>query len=475
MIKKTLAIVAFLLCAAISNSQTARTFKVQISQDGKASMEVFLPENPNGKTVVGCPGGGYRGLAINHEGKDWVSFFNNQGIAYCILTYRMPEGDRTIPMADAQKAILTVRDSADVWNVSRHAVGIMGFSAGGHLASTTACHAPIESRPDFQILFYPVISMDEKQSHKGSCNNFLGADVQNAKIVKQFSNMYAVRRHRTPPAIIFTSGDDRTVDPATNSIPYYLALRKAGVPAELHVYPAGGHGWGFRNRFIKHYQMVSTLTQWLSELQTPDRNAVRVACIGNSITDGHGIDMVDVNSYPAQMQRMLGPEYCVKNFGVSGRTMLNNGDHPYMKEKAWAEAKAFNPDVVVIKLGTNDSKPINWTLHSKQYTADMQQMIDELKALPSRPVIYLCTPLQANHVTTDTERQIRNEVIASEVIPMIQKVAKKNKLEIIDLYPEIDPNGDAMSKDGIHPSAKGAGVMAKKIAGVVRNVRVTDK
>ncbi|MEE1316901.1 MAG: GDSL-type esterase/lipase family protein, partial [Prevotella sp.] len=140
-----------------------------------------------------------------------------------------------------------------------------------------------------------------------------------------------------------------------------------------------------------------------------------------------------------------------------------------------AEAKAFNPDVVVIKLGTNDSKPINWTLHSKQYTADMQQMIDELKALPSRPVIYLCTPLQANHVTTDTERQIRNEVIASEVIPMIQKVAKKNKLEIIDLYPEIDPNGDAMSKDGIHPSAKGAGVMAKKIAGVVRNVKVADK
>lgn len=471
MIKKIVAIALFVLSPIVLCAQTARTFTVQLSSDGKASMQVYLPENPNGKAVVGCPGGGYSGLAINHEGKDWVNFFNNKGIAYFILTYRMPNGNRTIPMTDAQAAIRTVRDSADAWNVSRHAVGIMGFSAGGHLASTTACHAPIDARPDFQILFYPVISMLEKQSHKGSCVNFLGKDLQDEKIVKKFSNMNAVRRHRTPPAIIFASADDDKVPTATNAIPYFLSLRKAGIPAELHVYPTGKHGWGFRNRFSKHYQMVSTLGQWLDELSLPNNKAVRVACIGNSITDGHGIDMVDVNSYPAQMQRMLGPDFCVKNFGVSGRTMLNNGDHPYMIEKSWEEAKAFNPDIVVIKLGTNDSKPVNWTLHSQQYTADMQQMIDELKALPSKPLIYLCTPLQANHVTTNTEKQIRNDVIANEVIPMIRKVAKKNKIEIIDLYPEISPDSDAMSNDGIHPSAKGAGIMAKKIAEVLRKAK----
>ncbi|MBQ2403645.1 MAG: hypothetical protein II314_06905, partial [Prevotella sp.] len=123
MIKKIVAIALFVLSPIVLCAQTARTFTVQLSSDGKASMQVYLPENPNGKAVVGCPGGGYSGLAINHEGKDWVNFFNNKGIAYFILTYRMPNGDRTIPMTDAQMAIRTVRDSADVWNISRHAVG----------------------------------------------------------------------------------------------------------------------------------------------------------------------------------------------------------------------------------------------------------------------------------------------------------------------------------------------------------------
>ena len=464
MIKKIVAIALFVLSPIVVYAQTARTFTVQISSDGKASMQVYLPENPNGKAVVGCPGGGYSGLAIDKEGRDWVSFFNNQGITYCVLKYRMPKGDRTIPMSDAQNAIRLVRDSAAVWNISEHAVGIMGFSAGGHLASTVACHAPIESRPDFQMLFYPVISMDQSQTHQGSCINFLGTDIDNEKVIKQYSNMNAVRRHTTPPAIIFTSGDDDKVAPATNCIPYYLALRKAGIPSEMHIYPEGNHGWGFRNTFKYHYQMVSTLTHWLNTLNLPKANATRVACIGNSITDGHGIDMVDVNSYPAQLQKILGTKYAVRNFGVSGRTMLKNGDRPYIKEKAWSEAKAFNPDIVIIKLGTNDTKPVNWTKHSKEFATDMQQMIDDLNALPAKPTICLCTPLQANHITEKKDRQIRNEVIENEVIPIIYKIAKKNKLQVIDLHPLIDPNSDAMNKDAIHPSAKGAGIMARKIA-----------
>lgn len=466
--KKTFLSIALLLCAIVVSSQTARKLTVNITPDGESNMQVFLPQNPNGKTVVGCPGGGYSHLSMQNEGTDWVEYFNSQGIAYCVLKYRMPKGDRTIPMSDAQNAIRTVRDSAQAWNVSPYAVGIMGFSAGGHLASTTANHSPIEARPDFQILFYPVISMDEKQTHKGSCVNFLGEDRRDEKLVKQFSNMNAVRRHQTPPAIIFTAGDDRAVPPATNCIPYYLALRKAGVPAAMHIYPAGGHGFGFRSSFANHKQMTEELSNWIKSLKLPMKDAVRVACVGNSITDGHGIDMVDVNSYPAQMQRMLGDGYCVKNFGVSGRTMLNKGNRPYMKEKAWAEAKAFNPNIVVIKLGTNDSKPINWDNHSKEYMKDMQQMIDELNALQAKPVIYLCNPLQANHQTNDKQGQIRDSIITADVIPMIKKVAKKNKLEIIDLNPLIDPNGEEMLKDGIHPNAKGAKKMAETIAKAIR-------
>ena len=153
--KKTFLSIALLLCAIVVSSQTARKLTVNITPDGESNVQVFIPQNPNGKTVVGCPGGGYSHLSMQNEGTDWADFFNSQGITYCVLKYRMPKGDRTIPMSDAQNAIRMVRDSAQAWNVSPYAVGIMGFSAGGHLASTTANHSPIEARPDFQILFYP--------------------------------------------------------------------------------------------------------------------------------------------------------------------------------------------------------------------------------------------------------------------------------------------------------------------------------
>lgn len=164
---------------------------------------------PYGACYCGLSGGGYSHLSMQNEGTDWVGYFNGQGIAYGVLTYRMPKGDRTIPMSDAQDAVRMMRDSAAVWGINRNDVGIMGFSAGGHLASTTATHAPIESRPDFQILFYPVISMDEKQTHKGSVVGFLGDRRGDEKLVRQFSNDKQVRRHVTPPAILIMAGDDR--------------------------------------------------------------------------------------------------------------------------------------------------------------------------------------------------------------------------------------------------------------------------
>lgn len=455
-----------LMSLAVSlSAQTSRTFTVNLTPDGDANMQVFLPETPSGKAVVDCPGGGYSHLSMQNEGTDWAKYFNGQGIAFCVLKYRMPKGDRTIPVGDAQKAIKTVRDSAEAWHVSPYDVGIMGFSAGGHLASTVATHAPIESRPDFQILFYPVISMDEKVTHKGSVVGFLGDHRTDGKLVKEFSNDKQVRRHVTPPAILLMAGDDRAVPILTNGLPYYEALRRAGVPASLHIYPAGGHGFGFRNTFAYHTQMLSELSQWLKTLGSVKADAKRVACIGNSITDGHGIDLSDVNGYPAQLQKILGNGYAVGNFGVSGRTMLNNGNRPYMKEKAWAEAKAFNPDIVVIKLGTNDSKPCNWDSYGKEFTKDMQQMIDELKALPAKPKIYLCCPIaSSNKGKADDKNLIRDSIVVADVIPAIRKVAKKNKLTVIDLHDVVKQGSDEMLRDAIHPTAKGAGKIARKVA-----------
>ena len=460
---KKLFCLAFLLplfFAAPSEAQTARKVKLVNSPDGKSQLEVFFPEKPSGRAIVGCPGGGYSHLAMNHEGYDWADYFNSQGITYCVLTYRMPNGYRNIPLADAYNAIRTVRDSAAVWHVNPYDVGIMGFSAGGHLASSVSTHAPFDARPNFSILFYPVVSMDEKETHKGSCVGFLGDGRNDKSLVKDWTNYNAVRRHLTPPAIILMSADDAVVPPLTNGMRYYEAMRKAGNPCAMYVYPTGGHGWGFRNTFAYHDQMTMELTTWLNNLPVHNADAKRVACIGNSITDGSGIDMAEVNGYPAQMQQILGEDYHVRNFGVGARTMLNKGDHPYMKELAWRDALAFNPDIVVIKLGTNDSKTANWK-YSAEFEGDMQQMVDSLKALPSKPRIFLATPIPA----FKTQWTINDSTIVNGVIPIIYKVAKNNALEVIDLHTAFNNNdGKQIQRDMIHPTKEGARQMATIVA-----------
>ena len=204
---------------------------------------------------------------MDHEGHQWAEYFNKQGIAYFVLKYRMPKGDRNIPLSDAYQAMRTVRDSAEVWHINKKDVGIMGFSAGGHLASSVSTHAEEAVRPNFSILFYPVISMDERITHKGSCVNFLGEERKtNAKLVEEWSNDKAVRPQVTPRVILLMSSDDKVVPPVTNGVAYYTAMNKAGNECTLHIYPSGGHGWGFRNTaqgFRYHTQMLDDLTTWL--------------------------------------------------------------------------------------------------------------------------------------------------------------------------------------------------------------------
>ena len=269
-------------------------------------------------------------LSNTHEGTLASEWMNSQGIAYFVVNYRLPEGDRTRPISDVEKAFRIVRDSAAVWGINPRDVGIMGFSAGGHLASVISTHSPYELRPDFTILFYPVISMDEKVSHVWSCRNFLGEDQKNPAMVRDFSTQNAVKRHLTPPAVIIMANDDRLVPPVTNGIAYYSAMRNAGNECSMFIYPGGDHGFGFGPWFKYHDQMLNELGAWLKARQTPKPDAIRVACIGNSITDGHGIDMAPQHGYPALLQKKLGDGYWVKNFGVSARTMLQKGDFPYM-------------------------------------------------------------------------------------------------------------------------------------------------
>jgi acetyl esterase/lipase len=223
----------------------------------KPTLTICLPkpELANGAAVVICPGGGYVGLAVDHEGRQVAEWLNSFGVAGFILEYRHHGRgyQHPAPLQDAQRAIRTVRARADEFKIDPKRIGILGFSAGGHLASTAGTHFdrgdpsaadPIDrvsSRPDFMVLCYAVIAFDEPYTHRGSQNNLLGKNPP-PELVRSLSNEKQVTKD-TPPTFLFTTDEDRGV-PAENSVYFYLALRKAGVPAELHIFRPGRHGLG---------------------------------------------------------------------------------------------------------------------------------------------------------------------------------------------------------------------------------------
>jgi acetyl esterase/lipase len=238
------------------------------------AITVYLPRTvaPNTPAVVVCPGGSYRGLASNHEGRQVASYLNSLGIAAFVLRYRLgPRYHHPIELGDAQRAIRTLRSHAADWRLDPNRIGIVGFSAGGHLAMTASTRFDsglpagdaidrLGSRPDFAVLGYPVISMVEEWTHKGSRTNLLG-DTYDPEVAKSLSGERAVTKE-TPPTFLFQTTED-TVVPAENSVHYYLALRKAGVPAEMHVFEKGPHGVGLANDDAALSEWSTLLANWL--------------------------------------------------------------------------------------------------------------------------------------------------------------------------------------------------------------------
>ncbi|WP_414656171.1 alpha/beta hydrolase [Flavobacterium sp.] len=227
------------------------------SQVSIPTLSIFIPKEtkPNQTAVIICPGGGYSHLAFEKEGTKVAEWFNSIGIAAFVLKYRMPT-DLTMknknvgPLQDAQEAIRYVRQNATKWNIDPSKIGILGFSAGGHLASTASTHFDdkvyestykVSARPDFSLLIYPVISMENNITHKGSQTNLLGNN-PSEELINSFSNEKKVTS-QTPPTFLVHATDDTAVIPE-NSINYYLALKKNGVTTELHLYEKGGHGFG---------------------------------------------------------------------------------------------------------------------------------------------------------------------------------------------------------------------------------------
>lgn len=228
-----------------------------------SALEIFIPANPTGGAVIACPGGGYGYLAYDKEGADWAGWLGERGISLAVLNYRLPEGKHEIPLADAQAAISYLRTNATELGLDPDKIGIMGFSAGGHLASTAATHYDNDSnRPSFQILVYPVISMDKSITHGGTRHNLIGDDAPQ-DLVELYSNELRVR-DSDPPAYIIACEDDHTV-PVANSLRYYQSLTNHNVPASMHLYPTGGHGFGKLASFKYVDSMLTTLSEWLED------------------------------------------------------------------------------------------------------------------------------------------------------------------------------------------------------------------
>ena len=255
--------------------------RVRNIQDPTITVYIAGKEKNTGAAVVICPGGGYWLLAINHEGHDIARWFNSIGITGIVVKNRLPTSENIthsseVAMVDAQRAIRMTRYYAEKWGIHQDKIGIMGFSAGGHLASTVGTHydyglnrsgdsiQQVSCRPDFMILIYPVISMKEDFLHKGSVKNLLGDEPSEVQRLR-FSNEKHVTRD-TPPTILVHSSDDKGV-PVANSLSFYKALIDKGIPAELHVFNSGAHGYGLgRNDGASHNYWPNIVQAFLHDI-----------------------------------------------------------------------------------------------------------------------------------------------------------------------------------------------------------------
>ena len=265
---------------AVPNSKPSGTYKeeqtpsnnrVTIAKVTAPTLTAYFPkESKSNAAVIICPGGGYGRLASTHEGSEVAQLFNSWGITAFVLKYRLPSDSimldkSTGPLQDAQRAIQLVRSRAAEWKLDTSKIGIMGFSAGGHLASSAGTHfnktfinnpAGISVRPSFMILVYPVITFSDKYTHMGSRTNLIGK-TPSSDSISYFSNELQVTA-QTPPAFLVHAGDDKAV-PVDNSISFYQALNQFGSPSELHIYPKGGHGFGLHN--------TTTTDEWSERLK----------------------------------------------------------------------------------------------------------------------------------------------------------------------------------------------------------------
>ncbi len=423
---------------------------IRLTDVTRPVLEVFRPrkEDANGAAVVICPGGGYRILAMNLEGYEVAKWLNTLGFTAFVLHYRVPD-KRMGALQDAQRAIRVVRSRCSEWGLKADKVGVMGFSAGASLSVrisgrfADSLYTPVDAadalsaRPDFTLPIYPAY-LDEGP---------------NQTVTPELLPL-----DKMPPMFLFSTHDD----PYGNSaLVMASALRKVKVSAELHYLPKGGHGYGVRLGNVAAETWPLLAEKWLQQIVPPVAGRLQVkkiVCVGNSITEGDWLADRFAEAWPYVLQRKLGAPYKVYNYGRSGKTLLKAGGSSYWDTPALAAGLQAEPDIVIIKLGTNDSKPQYWS-NTETYLSDCKALIDTFRNLPSHPQIYLCTPLPAFSAGWD----IRAEVIAGQQVPALRKLAVSEKVHLIDLHKAFVDKKELLP-DGIHPNKEGAAQIAEIIA-----------
>jgi len=458
----------------------------------RPTLTVFLPDpaKATGSAIIICPGGGYGILAIGHEGYDIARRLNQEGIAAFVLKYRLPKGgimvDKKIgPLQDAQRAIQLVREHAKEWNINPNKIGMMGSSAGGHLAATAGTHfndAKIDNpdktslRPDFLILNYPVISFTDSLTHQGSRQNLIGTKVfvPNTKMPTQakelgmseddinyFSNEKQVTP-KTPPTFITSALTDQAV-PVGNSLAFVTALEQNKVPVEVFFYDKGVHGYGMINPKAKE-QWIDACLRWIKKnfdqppmdwanlkrfqeenkkVMAPKANENRVIFMGNSITEGWS------KFDPAFFE---GKPYI--NRGISGQTT------PQMVLRFKQDVIDLKPKVVVILAGINDIAGNTGPMTLEQSLNNIITMAQLAKANGITPVLSSVIP------AFDFPWRPGMEPAAKVVTlnNMIKEYASKNNIIYLDYFSTMADERNGLKKelgyDGVHPNLEGYKVMA---------------
>lgn len=444
------------------------------------NISVYLPEHPCGLAVLAIPGGGYSSVWYNHEGHLPADWYNSQGITYAVLKYRLPNGHPEVPLDDVQQAMRIMRQHSAEWGFEK--LGVQGCSAGGHLAATAATHyTDPADRPDFQILFYPVISLDPSYTHAPS-SQFLLGDKPSKKLLQLYCNELQVTAD-TPPAFILASTDDGLV-PVRNSIEYCNALTAHGVSSTMHLYPVGGHGWCWRDNFPYKTQYVSELGRWLRTLM-PQR---RVLYIGDSITDGgwgrSGGDMrpssersewdknhVYGHGYMEQCASYFESHYPDDeiqfwNRGISGNTLAQ------MSARWQEDCLNLRPNVVSILIGINDACSFfdrqkdnpSLTFDLKAWENQYRNLLNQTRdSLPGVQLV-LCTPFIARAGwVAETSNFADRATLMRQMADVVRKLADEFQATLVPfdtLFQDLRTNHPTSNNsywiwDGIHPTPAG--------------------